>query len=290
MELRVLRYFLAVADTESITAAAQALHLAQPTLSKQLMDLEAELGKKLFLRGKRKITLTEEGLLLRKRAQDIIDLADNTVAEISAEPEMRGSIAIGAGETPGMRLLAAAALDMQREHPHVQFQLYSGNDSDIARRLKQGLLDFGLFVGTTDLAAYDYLRLPVQDVWGVLMRRDDPLAALPAITADDICHRQLICSQQAMDHNEMAGWMECSLWRLNVTVVYNLIYNASLMVEAGMGCALCLDGLVSTGAESLLCFRPLDPPLMADLMLCWRKEKRLSPAASRFLEILREKR
>lgn len=287
MELRVLQYFLAVAEAESITAAAKALHLTQPTLSKQLMDLEAELGRTLFLRGKRRITLTEEGQLLRKRAQDILDAVNAAAAELREEPDLRGSVSIGAGETRGMRLLADAAVAMRQAHPLVQFQLLSGNGGDIADRLDRGLLDFGLFIGTADLAAYDHLRLPVQDAWGVLMRKDDPLAALSAVTADDVCHRQLLCSQQAMERNELTGWMECSLWRLNVSVRYNLIYNASLMVEAGMGCALCLEGLIPTDEKSPLCFRPLSPPLTADLVLCWKKGKPLSRAANRFLEMLR---
>jgi len=173
LDVRVLRYFLAVAQEESISGAAGYLHLTQPTLSRQLMDLEEELGKKLFIRGSRKVTLTEDGLLLRKRAGEIVDLVDKTESEFhGAEGDISGDVYIGGGETSAMRLIARTARELQERYPHIRYHLYSGNGDDVAERLDKGLLDFGLFIDRVDLKKYDHFRLPVTDTWGVLMRKD----------------------------------------------------------------------------------------------------------------------
>lgn len=287
MELRVLRYFLAVAREESITAAAESLHITQPTLSKQLMDLEGELGKRLFLRGNRRITLTEEGLFLRKRAQEIVDLADKTEAELTTPVEVSGGeVYIGGGETEAMRLVAQAARRLHHLHPGIRFHLFSGNGEDVAERLEKGLLDFGVFVGATDLKKYDYLKLPMSDTWGLLMRKDDPLAHLERIGPKALADVPMLCSRQALIQNELSGWLGYDFGKLNIVATYNLIYNAALMVEEGLGCALCLDGLVKESGDSKLCFRPFEPRITANLVIAWKKYQVFSRAAEKFLECI----
>ena len=289
MELRVLRYFLAVAREESITAAAQSLHVTQPTLSKQLMDLEEELGRRLFLRGSRKVTLTEEGMFLRKRAQEIVDLADRTAADFGPEGEtVTGEVAIGGGETKAMRLVARSVRRLHEAHPGIRYRLYSGNAQDVAERLDKGLLDFGLLVGMADMKKYEYLRLPVSDAWGLLAPKDSPIGRRETVRPRDLRGATLLCSRQALIQNELSGWLGESVERMNILATYNLIYNASLMVEEGLGYALCLDGLLNTTGDSALCFRPFEPPLRADLYLVWKKYQVFSKAAERFLAQLQQ--
>lgn len=284
MELRVLRYFLAVAREETISGAAEILHVTQPTLSRQLMELEDQLGKKLFIRGNRRITLTDEGAFLRKRAQEIIDLADRTEADFKACDEIvGGEVYIGGGETDAMRLIARAVSRMQRDYPHIHVHLFSGNADDVTERLDKGLLDFGVLIEPGDITKYDYLRLPATDTWGLLMRKDSPLAALPDIKAENLFGLPLLCSRQSLVRNELSGWFGGTADRLDIVMTYNLIYNAAIMVEEGIGCALCLDKLVNTTGESALCFRPLSPRLEAQLYVVWKKHPAFSKAAEVFL-------
>lgn len=287
MELRVLRYFLAVAQEESISAAAEVLHLTQPTLSRQLMDLEAELGKPLFLRGKRKITLTEDGVLLRKRAGEIVELVEKTESELTAaEGSVSGEVCIGAGETDAMRLIARAAKALQAEHPQIRYHLYSGNADDVSERLDKGLLDFGLMIEPFDLGKYDSVKLPAADTWGVLMRRDSPLALRSCIRPEDLWGLPLLTSRQSLVQNGLSGWFRRDYGALNIISTYNLIYNAALMVEEGLGYALTLDKLINTGGGSPLCFRPLEPGLEVGLDIVWKKHQVFSKAAEKFLETL----
>lgn len=289
MELRVLRYFLTVAREESISKAAEVLHVTQPTLSRQIMELEEELGKQLLVRGGRRLSLTEEGRLLRRRAEEIVDLVQKTQKEITEEESvLTGTVAIGGGETDGMRLLARVAKDIQKSHPLVHIQLFSGNAENVTERLDKGLIDFGVLIGSADIQKYDFLSLPVRDVWGVLMRKDSPLAAREALTPQDLSSLPLIVSSQALVQNELSGWLGYSFDQLSVVASYNLVYNASLMVQEGCGYALTLDKLVSTGADSPLCFRPLKPQLEAPLMVIWKKYTTFSKAACLFLNRLRE--
>lgn len=289
MELRVLRYFLAVAREETISGAAEAVHVTQPTLSRQMMDLEDELGKTLFLRGKRRISLTEEGMFLRKRAQEIVDLVEKTESEFTAaEQDIGGEVWIGGGETDAMRLIARAARGLQAAYPHISFHLFSGNAEDVAERLDRGLVDFGVFVGPADLSKYDFIKLPVTDIWGVLMRKDSPLAEKQTIRPEDLLGLPLLCSRQPMVKNEISGWMGASYGKLNIVTTYNLLYNASLMVEEGMGYALCLDKIIRTCGDGPLCFRPLEPRLEVGLVLVWKKYQIFSKAAAKFLERLQK--
>ena len=238
MELRTLRYFLAVAQARTISAAAEALHVTQPTLSRQMQELEEELGKTLFLRGKRSITLTEEGTFFRKRAQEVISLLAKTTAELRApEALLSGDIHIGGGETDAMRLIARAARRMRQDHPQVTFHIFSGNAEDVMEKIDRDLVDFGLFIEPVDLSGYEFFRLPVKDRWGVLMRKDAPLAARPSVAPADLRGLPLLVSRQNMVNNEVAGWLGAAHDALQVVATYNLLYSASIMVEEGMGYA-----------------------------------------------------
>lgn len=286
MELRVLRYFIEVAREQNITAAAERLYITQSTLSKQMMDLEAELGKKLLVRGKRKTTLTEDGMFLFRRAQEIVDLADKTESAFKGNDDaITGDISIGCGETEGMQIIIGAMKRLNELHPDVRFHIYSGNDEDVSERLDNGLADFGLFVGNTDLEKYDYLKLPVSDVWGLVMRRDCPLAAAPTVKPSDIADTPLLCSRQALHSNELSGWLGYDFSKLRIISTHNLINNAALMVKAGMGCALTIDKLVSP-FDPVLTFRPLEPTMRADLIFAWKKYQVFSKAAAKLLDIL----
>ncbi|WP_195269539.1 LysR family transcriptional regulator [Eubacterium sp. 1001713B170207_170306_E7] len=288
MEVRVLRYFLAVAREETISGAAEALHVTQPTLSRQMMELEEELGKKLFIRGNRRIILTDEGVFLRKRAQEIVDLVNRTESDFSAPDEIiSGDVYIGGGETDAMRLIGRAVRKMQRDYPHIRYHLFSGNADDVAERLDKGLLDFGIFIEPADIKKYDYMRLPAVDTWGLLMRRDSPLAALPNIRPEHLRGIPLLCSRQSLTENELSGWLGGNAESLEVVTTYNLIYNAAILVEEGIGCALCLDKLVNTKGSSL-CFKPLEPPMEARLDIVWKKYQVFSKAAEKFLKVLQE--
>lgn len=288
MELRTLRYFLAVAEEKNISKAADALFITQPTLSRQMIELEEELGKTLFIRGKRKISLTEEGIFFQKRAKEIITLVEKTESAFHApEDELHGDIYIGSGETPAMRFIARIAHTLHRQNPHVNFHLFSGNAQDVMDKIDNGLVSFGLFVGPADLAKYDFLRLPIKDTWGVLMRSDSPLAKLEQIQAKDLLNIPLLLSRQEMVKNEISGWMGDLAKELNIIGTYNLLYNASLMVEEGLGYALCLDKIVNTTNESLLCFKPLSPKIEVGLTLAWKKSQTFSKAEEKFLEYLK---
>lgn len=289
MELRVLRYFLAVAREQSITAAAETLHITQPTLSKQLRELEEELGKKLFTRGNRKITLTEEGMFLRKRAQEIVELADKTEANFAAGVgSVSGNIFIGSGETGAVRYLGRTLYKMRSRYPGIRFHLFSGNGEDVSDRLDKGLIDFALFVGMTDLKKYDYLKLPYHHRWGLILRRDDPLAAHEAVTPEMLMNVPILCSRQALIQNELSGWLGRPFDELNLAGTYNLIYNAAIMVEEGLGCAVCIDKLLDTSGESAVCFRPFEPAIDAELFIAWKKYQFFSAAAGKFLEMLQQ--
>lgn len=289
MELRVLRYFLTVAREQSITAAAETLHITQPTLSKQLRELEEELGKKLFTRGNRKITLTEEGMFLRKRAQEIVELADKTEANFAAGVgSVSGDIFIGSGETGAVRYLGRTLYKMRSIYPGVRFHLFSGNGEDVSDRLDKGLIDFALFVGMTDLKKYDYLKLPYSHRWGLILRRDDPLAAHEAVTPEMLMNVPILCSRQALIQNELSGWLGRPFDELNLAGTYNLIYNASIMVEEGLGCAVCIDRLLDTSGDSAVCFRPFEPAIDAELFIAWKKYQFFSAAAGKFLEMLQQ--
>lgn len=289
MEFRVLEYFLAVAREQSISGAAEFLHLSQPTLSRQLKDMEDELGKQLFIRGNRHITLTEEGMLLRKRAEEIVDLVHKTEEDIKFSDEViSGSVYIGAGETDAVRLIAKAAQKLQKEYPLIRYHIFSGDAPDVAERLSKGLLDFGILFDPIDLSKFEHMKIPIKDTWGVLMRKDSPLAEKGAITPQDLWDKPLIVSRQQEETSSLSKWMIKPFAKLNVAASYNLVYNASLMVDEGIGYALCLDKLINVSGNSNLCFRPLYPKLEAEMHFVWKRYQVLSKAAEKFLEYFSE--
>lgn len=287
MELRVLRYFLAVAREENISRAASVLHITQPTLSRQLMELESELGVQLFSRKNkgRKIVLTQEGQLLRRRAQELLELADKTGQELkSADQQITGDIYIGGGETDAMRLIARTACELHKDFSGIRYHLYSGNSEDVMERLDKGLLDFGVIIQPADVSKYDYIQLPAKDTWGLLMKKNDPLAQKDLIVPEDLNNIPILASRQSLMQNELNGWLGKDFNQLNIIGTYNLVYNASLMVDEGLGYALCLEKLIYTGENSTLCFRPLYPPVTSHLAIIWKKSQVFSRAAEKFLK------
>lgn len=288
MELRVLQYFLAVAREQNVSRAAESLHLSQPTLSRQLRDMEEELGKQLFIRGTRRITLTDEGMILRKRAEEIMDLVKKTEKEIIfTDSSISGDVYIGAGETEGVHFLTEAARLLQQEHPDVRFHIASGDTTDVSDDLDKGLIDFGLIFDPIDKSRYEYLRLPVSDSYGILMRRDSELASKDVITPEDLRDKPLIWNRNSRDGGALTTWLKCDLNELHIAATYNLLFNGSLMVKDGIGYAFALDKIINT-ADSELCFRPLSPALDAGMSIVWKKYQIFSKPAEKFLMKLQE--
>ena len=284
MELRVLQYFLAVTREQSISGAAESLHLSQPTLSRQLKDMEEKLGKQLFTRSNRKITLTEEGMILRKRAEEIMELVKKTEDEITLSDEsIAGDITVGSGETDGVRFLARAAQAVQRDYPMVHFHIVSGDKASVTEDLDRGLIDFGLLFGEFDTSKYDYLRIPFQDTFGVLMRRDSPLAQKEIITPEDLWDKPLIVSRQTILDSSLPALLRCDKEKLNIVASYNLLFNGSLMVDEGMGYAICLDRIINVTGNSNLCFKPLSPKIEAAMHVVWKKYQVFTKAAEKYL-------
>ncbi|WP_279526012.1 LysR family transcriptional regulator [Staphylococcus gallinarum] len=289
MDIRVLRYFIAVANQESISGAANQLHLSQPTLSRQLNDLEDNLNTKLFHRGNRKIQLTEEGRFLLEKAKEIVNLVDKTEANFNqSEDIISGEIYIGAGETEAMRIIAKSLKKVIEQSPNIQFHTYSGNFDDVTNKLDNGLLDFGVIIEPADKQKYNYIKLPESEISGVLMPKTSPLANKETIKPEDLINHPLIISHQTSDSNEIAGWFGKDIEDLNIIGTYNLLYNASIMVQEGIGYAICIDKLIDTSENSELCFRPLSPTLESGLNLIWKKHQTFSKASKAFLKQLRE--
>ncbi len=284
MELRVLQYFLAVTREQSISGAAEALHLSQPTLSRQLREMEEELGKQLIIRGNRRITLTDEGIILRKRAEEIMELVRKTENEITLSNDyIAGDITIGAGETDGVRFLTKTARALQEDFPDVRFHIISGDGVSVLENLDRGLIDFGLVFGDVDTSKYHMLKVPYKDTWGVLMRCDADLAKKKAITPEDLQDKPLILSRQQSSKSSLVKWLEKNYEELNIAGTYNLLFNGSLMVKDGMGYALCFDKIINTTDDSGLCFRPLMPELSESMHIIWKKYQIFPKAAEKFL-------
>ena len=292
MELRVLQYFLAIAREQSIIRAAESLHLSQPTLSTQIKNMEEELGKQLLIRGtkgSRKVTLTEEGMILRKRAEEILDLVKKTEHEITlSDNVIIGDVYIGAGETDSMRLLAKAAGKLKALYPGIHYHISSGNAIFVREQLDKGLIDFGIVFGAPDRTKYQSLKLPAKDVWGVLMPKDSPLAEKEFITPEDLWEQPLLISQQESEGGELIQWMKRSISELNIVMTYNLLFNASLLVEEGFGYAICFDKIINTSGDSRLCFRPLSPTIEIEMYMIWKKYQVFSKPAEKFLMMMQE--
>ena len=291
MELRVLEYFLAVAREQNITAAAEALHISQPALSTQLKAMETELGKQLLIRGvkgSRKVILTEEGMILRKRAEEILSLVNRTENEITQSGEtIVGNVFIGTGETEIVRLFAKVAKEMQKKYPDIRYNISSGNAEHVLEYLDKGLIDFGLLFTKVDSQKYEAIPVPIKDTWGVLMRKDSPLAEKEAICPEDLWDKPLIVSHQKGDDVYLNQWLQREESELHIVATYNLLFNASLLVDEGLGYALCYDKLINTQGSNL-CFRPFSPRLEARGLIVWKKYQVFSKAANIFLQYLRE--
>ena len=289
MELRVLHYFLTIAREQSISGAAEFLHISQPTLSRQMKDMEDELGKQLFVRSNRKITLTQEGRILRKRAEEILDLVKKTEKEVTLTNDIvMGDIYIGTGETDSVRLIARAAKKLQEACPGIRYHISSGNAPFVLEQLDKGLLDFGIVFGTVDLVKYNALKMPAADLWGVLMRKDSPLASKETIGPEDLWEEPLILSQQEERGGQLTQWLNREASALNIAATYNLIFNASLLVEEGLGYAIGLDGIINTTGSSTLCFRPLAPKLENEMSIIWKKYQLFSKPAGKFIDVLKD--
>lgn len=291
MELRVLQYFLAVTREQSISGAAESLHLSQPTLSRQLKDMEEELGKQLLIRGNRRITLTEEGMILRKRAEEIMELVQKAEHEIATSDEfIAGDITIGAGETDGVRFLAQTTKALQKHYPDIHLHIISGDGESVEENLDRGLIDFGFLCREIDTAKYEYLKVPGNDSFGILMRRDSPLAEKEFIAPEDLWDKPLIASRQMLRNTEVGKLLKCNQEKLNIVASYNLLYNGSIMVDEGIGYALCLDKIINVSGYSNLCFRPLFPKAETPLYVIWKKYQTFTKAAEKFLIQMQELR
>lgn len=282
MELRVLHYFLAVARHENITKAADELHLTQPTLSRQLSDLEKELGTTLFLRGKRRTLLTEEGLFLKKRAEEIITLADRTLEQFTCQDNlMAGDIYIGSGETAAIREIITAIAPLFHDYPHIRFHFTSGNEKSILEQLEKGLLDFGLLCRSLPPRDYAYRTLGHKDIWGLFLHKNHPLAEKDSITPEDLEKEPLIISIQALEAKEFDHWFGKNI-SLSITATYDLPQNAAYLVEQGLGSLLTFRDLLPAGNSTVhpdLLFRPLSPSLYSDNYIIWKKNRAFSKAA-----------
>lgn len=285
MELRVLQYFLAVTREQSISRAAESLHLSQPTLSRQLRDMEEELGKQLFIRSNRNITLTEEGMILRKRAEEIMELVAKATDEITLSDEtIAGDITIGAGESEAMRFLVKAVFALQQEYPRVHLHVISGDKVIVMEHLDRGLIDFGLLIGQIDSAKYESVQIPFIERYGVLMRQDSPLASKEAVSPEDLWDKPLILPRQAAHNSIIYNILGKQKEELNVVASCNLLFNGSLMVDEGMGYAVTLDKIVNTTGDSNLCFRPLNTAPDLTWHLVWKKYQVFTKASQKFLE------
>lgn len=282
MELRVLQYFLTVAREENITKAAALLHITQPTLSRQLMQMEEELGVKLFHRGRHNILLTEEGMLLRRRAQEIVDLTEKTQKELMhGEESVSGEIAIGCGETQNMRPLSAMIASFQAKYPDVLFHIYTAIADDVKERLENGIWDMGLLLEPVEISRYHYVRMPLMEQYYALMRSDCPLAALPAVTPQDLVNMPLIVAKRQSVRNQLEHWFGQDAKNLRIASTYNLSHNnLSVMVRSGIGVAVTVQ---AADTYQDLCFRPLEPALVNGCVLVWKKNQTLPAALEKFI-------
>ena len=289
MEIRALRYFLEIAREENMTRAAERLHISQPTLSKQMKDLEEELGAKLFRRGSASIHLTDEGMLLRKRAEDILAMVDKTTDEFKALDDITGGdVYIGCAESYQIRYLAEIVREFRKNYPLLKFHILSGDTDQVAERLDRGLLDFAVIVEPPNLQKYNYIELPMADTWGVVMRKDCPLATKQSITVDDLIGFDLITSPQSLEA-DFPRWCGDKLDALNIVGTINLFFNGTIFVRVGDCLLLTFAQLADTSNESELCFRPLRPALESKMFIIWKKYQVFSPIAERLIEDIRER-
>ena len=287
METRVLRYFLAVAREENITKAAEQLHITQPTLSRQLAQLEEELGVHLFERGTRRTTLTSEGLLLRRRAEEIIELMDKTERELAEQEELvDGTVSIGWGELESVKFVASMLHAFSEKYPLVRYRLYSANADHLKSQIDRGLLDVGLLLEPADISKYEFVRLGVKERWAAVVLPDDPLVVLESVRPDDLRGRRLIIPFRQNVQSELFNWLGGAYDEKNVVCVSNMSTNAAIMVRAGFGCMLTIEGSLPYTDPSELAIRPLDG-LESTSVLAWKREQPFSPAVTKFIEFVK---
>lgn len=285
MEIRILRYFLTVVREESITKASEVLHITQPTLSRQLAQMEKDLGVKLFDRGTRKIKLTNEGILLRRRAEEILQLVDKTEKElVEQEEQVEGKISMGCGEIAAVQLLSQIIKSFRQKYPLVTFDIFTATADLVKEQMDKGLLDIGLFLEPIDMEKYEFTLLDIGEKWVVLMRSDDPLAARETITAQDLSELPLILPRRMNVQNELASWFGSYYDRLNVVFTSNLSTNSSIMVNSGLAYSLVIEGAVPFLDHSKITYRPLDPPLTATSVLAWKRGQPFSLATTKFIQ------
>lgn len=284
MEIRVLRYFLTVVREESITKAAEVLHITQPTLSRQLSQLEEEVGVTLFTRGARKITLTNEGILLRRRAEEILQLVDKTEKELAEQDEqVEGKISIGCGEIASVQLLPKLFQSFREKYPQVSFDIFTATADLVKEQMEKGLLDMGLLLEPIDVEKYEYIRLKKKDQWVVLMRPEDPLAQKESITPQDLYSLPLILPRRTRVQSELANWFGDSFDQLHVAFTSNLSTNGAIMVSSGLANSLVIEGSIPFLDQTKITSRPLSPPLTATSILAWRRGQPFSLATSKFI-------
>lgn len=288
MEFRVLEYFLAIAREGSFSKAAKQLHITQPTLSRQISDLEKEIGKVLFIRGKKQVSLTEDGVFLFNRAKEIVSLKDKTLIEFSKNDDnVYGDVYIGGGESLGMSLIAKTIKLTQDKYPNIRFHLFSGNAESVVEKLERGLIDFGILINSCVTDKYEHIKLGVCDQLGVLMRKDDVLANKNTISISDITNKPLIVSAQESLENIAKNNYEFNELTKKAICTYNLLYNASLLVREKVGYCICIDNIINTKGSDLI-FKPLEPRIDVKLILVYKKYNIFSKAASIFLDLLKQ--
>lgn len=289
MELRTMRYFLAVAREENMTRATELLHVTQPTLSKALKSLEEELGKKLFVRHSFHIELTEEGILLRKRAEDLVSMADKIQTEfLSLDDILGGELYFGLAESYQIRYLAAEIQSFKNSYPDLRYHITSGDTEQVTEKLDKGVIDFAVLAEEPNTDKYHYLTFPKADLWGVVMREDCPLAGKHQISVDDLAGLPLFCSEQGWNC-DIPKWCGNKIDSLHLEGSFRLSYNGSLFVKEGLGYLLTFEHLIDTSPDSGLVFRPLTPKLETELYLIWKKYQVFTPIAEKLLERLRER-
>lgn len=281
MELRTLKYFLVVAREENITKAAALLHVTQPTLSRQMMQLEEELGVQLFTRSSHNIILTEQGMLLKRRAQELVSLAEKTKQELAQQQILNGEVAIGSGEYRSSVLLAQILAQFHKQHPQVRYEIFSGNSDDIKERIERGLLDVGFLLEPVDVSKYEFVRIPIREEWGVLVSEGSKLAQKTSVTPQDLADKSLLFARRDLVKRELMNWFGSYADDLNIVACGNLPFNLSMLVQQGMGAYLSIRKSCQYDG---VCFRPLSPKLESNVVLAWKKNQAMSPAAQKLLE------
>lgn len=287
MEIRVLRYFLAVVREEGINRAAEVLHITQPTLSRQLSQLEEEMGVRLFHRGAKKITLTNEGILLRRRAEEILSLVDRTQRELLEQEELvEGQIAIGGGELAAMQILPEIIEGFRARYPLVTFDIFTGNADLVKEQMERGLIDIGVLLEPIDIEKFEFIRLKGKERWVVLMRPEDPLAEKEAVSARDLKNLPLILPRRLNVKNELSNWLGNYFDERQVLFTSNLSTNSALMVQRGLAYSIVIEGAIPFWDKEKIAYRSLSPDLTANSVLAWKRQQPFSPAVTKFIEYM----